>query len=99
MSRGKRGKKKSTIVQWISRAVTIVLLVLILSALIGLFGRDSAIVSFYKDEILFTPYNITGMIMIPLAPVWNMGWSKGRKKTIFNYKYCFKCNSCVVLDR
>lgn len=75
-----RKRKKSKFKQWLSRAVMILLLFAGLSVLSKIFGENSEITSFYEDQILFTPYNIVGMIMIPLAPfgIW-VGKKNGKK--------------------
>lgn len=52
---------------WFSRFFAIILLFAIGGIITKFFGETSEVVKFYNEKILFTPYNITGIIMLILA--------------------------------
>ncbi len=69
---------KRRIKKVIKRIIELVLVFSGLSLVSKIFGQNNAITNFYKEKVVFTPYNIVGLILISLS-VLNV-WV-GKKKS------------------
>lgn len=57
---------------WIKRTVILAFILFLGNTVSKMFGNESVITQFVYEKIVFTPYNIAGIIMICLAPfgIW-----------------------------
>jgi len=67
---------------WFQRVLVLLTLGLIGGIIKKVFGESSEIARFYNENILFTPYNITGIIMVVLA-TFGVWCGKKRGHTFF----------------